>query len=204
MGSQLRKTWQNMKQRCQNPNAPSYQYYGGRGITVCERWRSFANFAKDMGERPSTKHSLDRIDNDKGYCPENCRWATQAEQCDHRTSKTMLTLEGTTLPMRTWALRIGMNPMTLYSRVMCGWEVEKVLTIPTCPNRRRQDDLSFAIMIDGKVGDREFHSEMSRIFPSFASCLQAWRKAKQGIGAGCTIELIRVSTPNVRILSLKK
>lgn len=73
--------WNGMKQRCSNPNADNYSYYGGRGIKVCDRWfNSFENFLDDIGQRPSMKHSIDRINNDGNYEPSNCRWATKSEQ----------------------------------------------------------------------------------------------------------------------------
>jgi hypothetical protein len=73
--------WCSMKERCNNPNVPSYINYGGRGIKVCDEWlNSFETFFKDMGERPSPTHSIDRIDNSKGYSKENCKWSTKTEQ----------------------------------------------------------------------------------------------------------------------------
>ena len=78
------ESWSGMKQRCLNPKDAAYHRYGGRGITVCEAWLSYNNFIRDMGPRPSTKHSIDRIDNDKGYYPENCRWATWEQQQENK------------------------------------------------------------------------------------------------------------------------
>lgn len=75
----LYHTWENMRQRCNNPNNTGYQWYGGRGITVCERWDSFANFVADMGKRPDGM-TLDRIDVNGNYEPDNCKWSTQTEQ----------------------------------------------------------------------------------------------------------------------------
>lgn len=81
-------SWQAMKRRCLNKGYRNYKRYGGRGITVCERWRtSFDDFLADMGRKPTPKHQIDRIDNDKGYSPDNCRWATPKENCQNKSKR---------------------------------------------------------------------------------------------------------------------
>lgn len=129
------RSWQSMKQRCINPSATHYHRYGGRGITVCDRWReSFVNFLADMGERPSLAHTIDRLDNDGPYSPENCRWATRHEQTrrGHRVLANIrpLTHEGETLSVAEWAERKGIRPQTLALRLRRGWSVERALTTP--------------------------------------------------------------------------
>jgi hypothetical protein len=81
--------WAGMHQRCGNKNCTAYSYYGGRGIKVCERWRSFGSFYADMGPRPTAKHSLERLDNDGDYSPENCVWAEWQEQCVNKRRPTV-------------------------------------------------------------------------------------------------------------------
>lgn len=80
-------TWKDMRKRCTNPNTRCYKNYGARGVNVCKRWEDFNNFLEDMGKRPSSKHSIDRIDNNKGYTPSNCRWATIKQQNENRGTK---------------------------------------------------------------------------------------------------------------------
>ena len=111
--------WVGMLQRCNNPLSTAYPGYGGRGIKVCERWRTFDNFLADMGERPAGK-TLGRIDNDGDYCPENCRWETWCEQQNNRRSNHFVEHDGLRLTLSMWARRVGLNPITLRTRVAKG------------------------------------------------------------------------------------
>lgn len=125
--------WWRMIHRCTNPKNPKYGSYGGRGITVCKRWRnSFAAFLKDIGPRPSTAHSLDRIDNDGDYRPSNCRWATRQQQAGNRRSCHLITFRGKTLTIAEWSRRTSIHRTAITSRIFQrGWSVKKALTTPS-------------------------------------------------------------------------
>ena len=126
------KLWHGMKARCYNPNHKNYVDYGGRGITVCERWlNSVEAFYADMGDRPSDKHSIDRIDNDGPYSPDNCRWATMAEQNEGTRQTHLITASGITLSIGKWAKRLGVSRRTIASRIgKLGWSPERAVTTP--------------------------------------------------------------------------
>jgi hypothetical protein len=109
--------WVNLKSRCKNPNNKDWDKYGGRGITLCERWESFENFLADMGPRPSRAHSVERKDNEKGYGPENCIWATTDVQASNRRNSRLLTHDGITLTLTEWSRRIGMSHTALRIRL---------------------------------------------------------------------------------------
>ena len=116
-----------MIDRTGNPNHEAYDHYGGRGIKVCERWLDFANFFSDMGERPEGT-SIDRIDNDLGYFKENCKWSTQLEQNHNKSSNVLLTHNGKTQDITQWALEIGVNRQTLFSRYYQGKSAADILS----------------------------------------------------------------------------
>ena len=122
--------WENMRQRCENPNTPNYSRYGGRGITICERWRRFENFFADMGKRP-TGTSLERINNDGPYEPGNCRWATTKEQALNRRNNRRVTFRGESLTIKEWSQKTGLAWTTLRSRLDKGWPVDVALTVPS-------------------------------------------------------------------------
>lgn len=121
--------WKSMMQRCNDPNADNFKHYGGKGISVCERWRDFAAFLADMGECKNDE-TLDRIDNAKGYEPGNCRWATMAEQNRNRSHCVKLSYQGRTMILRDWATEIGISPNALAQRIYLGWSVERALVTP--------------------------------------------------------------------------
>ncbi len=128
-GTSTHVIWLGMIQRCRDPNAQDWDRYGGRGIKVCERWQSFENFLADMGVRPDGM-SVERDDNDGDYTPDNCRWATRSEQQRNRRSNVLLTYNGETLCVAEWAIRTGINRMTLHTRINRDWPVERILTAP--------------------------------------------------------------------------
>lgn len=122
-------TWASMKNRCYRVGNASYKNYGARGITVCDRWlNSFENFYADMGPRPSNEHSLDRIDTNSGYSPENCRWADKYQQAQTRTNVRAITAFGKTQSAAAWERDTGIPSMVIRNRLDSGWDVEKTLT----------------------------------------------------------------------------
>lgn len=119
-------TWMGIKGRCTNPNYRQWNDYGGRGITICERWKDFAAFAADMGERPPG-HSIDRIDNDKGYSPENCRWATRKEQQRNQRRAVFVIVDGVRYRAVELADIAGIKTDTIIERAARGLSYADVI-----------------------------------------------------------------------------
>lgn len=137
--------YQMMKQRCYNKNHGQYKNYGKRGITVCEKWLSgFDEFYKDMGPRPEGT-SLDRINNDKGYSPSNCRWATPNQQQNNRRDCVSITHNGKTMTLTEWSRELGLLKNTIYSRYMRGVSIDKML------NSRKYPRLGRAKLTESQV-----------------------------------------------------
>lgn len=120
--------WVHLRQRCRNPNNRAYSRYGGRGITVDPRWDSFAVFFADMGPRPSPQHTIDRIRNNEGYGPENCRWATRDRQGNNKRNCHYLTHKNRTQTLAEWAKELGVPYTRLHNRFVAGWAVDELLT----------------------------------------------------------------------------
>lgn len=127
-----------MRHRCENPADSSYERYGGRGIKVCDEWKndivSFINWGIENGYKEGL--SIDRIDNDGDYSPENCRWANATQQCNNRSTNAFITYNGETHTYAEWSRIVGINQLTIRHRIeKLKWSVEDALTIPTDERR---------------------------------------------------------------------
>lgn len=124
-------SWLTMRRRCYDKAFRDYETYGKRGITVCDRWvNSFENFLEDMGPRPRGR-TLDRIDNSKGYCADNCRWATHRTQMNNTRGNKYLTYGGKTQSMADWVRELGLNYYRVRGRInICKWPTWKALELP--------------------------------------------------------------------------
>ena len=130
-GSPEWKSWMNMRARCLNPKAINYERYGGRGITICERWKSFESFYADMGPKPSPRHTLERKDNMRGYEPGNCIWDTPENQVNNRRSNINITMNGKTQTLARWCRELGLNYKNILPRIReLGWDPVRAITQP--------------------------------------------------------------------------
>lgn len=128
------RVWGGMWTRCRNKHEQSFQHYGARGIQVCDRWRSFEHFLADMGPRPSAEHSIDRLDVNGDYTPENCRWATQTDQARNRRTNRIIEHDGETRTLAEWSELTGISIGTLWWRLEQDWSPSRILETPV---RRR-------------------------------------------------------------------
>lgn len=121
--------WSKMTQRCTNPDDHRWGYYGGRGIKVCEAWlASFEQFLADVGPKPTSKHSLGRLDNDGDYEPGNVRWETPLQQARNRRDTVFVTVHGESKTLAEWAALFGVDYYVAYHRIKAGWTPEKALS----------------------------------------------------------------------------
>ena len=127
------RTWRNMLQRCENEKNPHYKSYGARGIIVCDQWKIYANFLKDMGVRPKNT-TLDRIDNDGNYELKNCRWATSKQQSRNHSRNLTFVINGEQKTLIDWCEQHQIKYKTAHARIRCGFSIEESLEIT--PNER--------------------------------------------------------------------
>ena len=133
--SRAYQAWASMRDRCGNPRHRCFRDYGGRGIKVCSRWNEFENFVADMGQ-PDPGLSLDRIDNDRGYEPQNCRWATTTTQARNKRGLRPITANGVTRLACEWAEQTGIPYGTISTRLHAGWSEQDAVTVPPRPRQR--------------------------------------------------------------------
>lgn len=132
-------SWRGMRSRCNNPKNKGFPLYGGRGIKICERWNnSFDNFLADVGERPSPKHSIDRIDNNGNYEPSNVRWATPLEQSRNRRCVVKVITNDQEFLRIESETYTGLPPSTIKNRLQRGWELERAISAPKYPAKTKK------------------------------------------------------------------
>jgi hypothetical protein len=132
------RAWVHMRQRCNNPKKREYKHYGGRGISVCERWEMlFIAFFEDVGPKPSPQHSLDRIDVNGNYEPGNVRWATQKEQINNTRVVKLVTINGKTQSQAAWAREMRLSAGQITARIKSGWGIEEAILTPSIPGQKR-------------------------------------------------------------------
>lgn len=138
-----------MIKRCDNPSNKYYKNYGGRGIFVCEEWHSLDNFASwALSNGYSEDLTLDRINNDDGYYPENCRWATKKEQENNKRTNRHITIDGETKTVAQWCEIYGISQQTVHSRLTNGWNEQDAIRIPPL----RKTDKKYKYLRQSKAG----------------------------------------------------
>lgn len=128
-------SWRAMLTRCRNKNRDVYKYYGGRGITVCERWLKFENFLEDMGEAPEGT-TIEKMNNNLGYCKENCKWADKFEQANNRRNNVKITYKDKIYTLKEFAAFAGLKVATVKGRLKADWSLEEILNIQLYQKRR--------------------------------------------------------------------
>ncbi len=140
------RIWSAMRRRCNEASEPCYEHYGGRGIAVCEEWdNSFEKFLSDMGKKPSDRHTLERIDNNRNYEPANCKWATWDEQGQNKRNTVFVEHDGKVLTLRQWSAETGIPIDTLRHRRRDGWSPERMLSQPVAVHAKITEDMVRAI-----------------------------------------------------------
>ena len=124
------RAWQAILHRCLNPLSQAFHNYGGRGITVCKEWMAFENFLLDVGPRPSQGYSIERINNNKGYYPDNVKWIPSRDQGKNRRTSKWITFNGKTQIMEDWEREMGFKRHIILERLERGWSVNKAITTP--------------------------------------------------------------------------
>ena len=127
-GTRVWRSWESAKQRCLNPNDNNFPHYGARGIRICDRWSSFELFLEDMGYPPSTNHTIERIDVNGDYNPNNCKWATSKEQARNKTNNKLYEHDGKKMILVDWSKYLSIRLITLRKRLDANWPLDRVFS----------------------------------------------------------------------------
>lgn len=180
----VHRSWSNMKRRCYNPNDRGFKNYGGRGIAVCKRWRnSFENFYSDMGEKPTPRHSIERIGNNGNYTPSNCKWGTRKEQNNNTRRNRKITYRGITLTLAQWSERLGIKRSLVSDRIRWGWTLDSAFDAPARKCARR--DLGKLYRFEAQSGirfrtlERYFYRAMQRGVSEKRAILETIKKYRK-------------------------
>lgn len=170
-GTPTYKTWLKMRERCSNPNADQWKWYGGRGIRVCERWGSFKNFLADMGARPPGM-TIDRVDSTRGYEPSNCRWANRRTQIHNQTKTIKVILDGEEVPLTVACERLGVSATMVYQRIKKnGFTFEQALA----PGHLRETKTDENLCEYARLRKSGWtHKKLAQHFGMSASSLEKW------------------------------
>lgn len=136
--TKIHSIWKAMKQRCLNPKNQRYKDYGGRGISICDRWLDFQNFYEDVGDYPIGM-TLDRRNNDKGYSPENCRWITYRDNNNNTRRSVYVEYKGETKTLSQWCTLLGLNNNAMKTRLNYNWDIERAFTTPVKKYKPRKN-----------------------------------------------------------------
>ena len=143
-GTRIYHAYHNMKKRCYNPNSDHYKWYGGENKGICDEWMGedgFKNFAEwSFANGYTDELTIDRIDNSKGYSPDNCRWVTPKQNCRNKRNNHLITIDGETKTLIEWCDVFGINDRTVRSRIRIGWDEVKAITTPKLRERRCKKD----------------------------------------------------------------
>lgn len=156
--TKIYKVWLGMRERCLKPKHTSYHRYGGRGITVCTRWDEFINFYTDMGPTYQAGFTLDRINNNGNYTPENCWWSTRRTQANNKSSSRRIIYHGSTHTEMEWARILGIKRPTLQRRLNTGWSMERICREAVSPHghgKLSDDDIHAIRALQGRLSQRK-------------------------------------------------